>query len=123
MYQKFEQFTDNLNNNEENLILSFNDVDVNEEIIESEFDIDEGIKYGDYVTIDDFKKGKKPVNQEKKMKSTMKQIKKMLSDSKYVIVYVIIGLLLSIILGLILKVTKKIKTKNEFDAVEPPRLY
>lgn len=124
MYHKYEHFTDDLDDNQENMILSFENVDVEDEIVESEFKIDDEIKYGDYVTIDDFKTNNKSISKNKiKVERSREQIMKMLSKSKYIIVFVIIGLLLSILLGLLLKIKRKMKIQRAFNEVEPPRLY
>tara|TARA_B100000524_G_scaffold16219_1_gene8675 strand:- start:8601 stop:8987 length:387 start_codon:yes stop_codon:yes gene_type:complete len=128
MYHKYEHFTDDLDDNLENMILSFENVDVKDEIVESEFKIDDEIKYGDYVTIDDFKtnslnKSISKKNNEKKIEKTRAQIMKMLSKCKFIIVYVIIGLLISILLGLLLKIKRKMKIQSSLNEVEPPRLY
>ena len=128
MYHKYEHFTDNLDDNQENMILSFENVDVEDKIVESEFKIDDEIKYGDYVTINDFKvnsfyNNNSKSKNKKKIERTRDQILKMLKKTKYILVYVLIGLLISILLGLLLKIKRKIKIEQTFNEVEPPRLY
>lgn len=122
MYHKNEHFTDNLDDNQENMILNFKNVNVEDEIIESEFKIDDEIKYGDYVTINDFKISF-PKKNKKKIEKTRDLIVKKLLKKKNIIVYVLNGLLISILLGLILKVDRKMKFQKTLNEVEPPRLY
>ena len=123
MYHKYEHFTDNLDDNQENMILNFKNVNVEDEIVESEFKIDDEIKYGDYVTINDFKIILPKKNNKKKIEKTRDLIIKKIIKKKNIIVYVLIGLLISILLGLLLKIKRKIKIEQTFNEVEPPRLY
>ena len=87
MYHKNEHFTDNLDDNQENMILNFKNVNVEDEIIESEFKIDDEIKYGDYVTINDFKISFPKKNKKKIEKTRDLIVKKLLKKKILLFMY------------------------------------